>query len=89
MNPYSQSLDMVRIQRDLRRTARRRALARAWSRWGDSVLAGALLALVAWAIVGSQTARPAGGTSALVTESRSPAVNDQAILARVDGPVRE
>ena len=89
MNPYSQSLDMVRIQRDLRRTARRRALARAWSRWGDPVLAGALLALVAWAIVGSQTARPAGGTSALVAESRSPAVNDEAVLARVDGPVRE
>jgi hypothetical protein len=66
---------MERIQRDLRRSARRRALVRAWSRWGDPMLAGALLALAAWAIVGSQTAQPAGGTSALVAESRSPAVD--------------
>ena len=75
MNPYSQSLDMARVQRDLRRAARIRALARAWSRWGDPVLAGALVVLAAWAIVGSQAAPQAAGTSALVAESRSPAVD--------------
>ena len=77
MNRYSQSLDVARIQRDLRRAARTRALVRAWSRWGDPVLAGALVALAAWAIVASQTAQPAADMSALVAESRRPAVNDE------------
>lgn len=71
MNPYSESLDVVRIQRDLRRLARRRVVVRAWSRWGDPLLAGAVLALIAWAIVGGQTAQPTDGTPALVAESRS------------------
>ncbi|MCY3969177.1 MAG: hypothetical protein OXG74_04550 [Acidobacteria bacterium] len=71
MNPYSQSLDVVRIQRDLRRVARRRVVVRAWSRWGDPLLAGAVLALIAWAIVDGQTAQSPDATPALVAESRS------------------
>ncbi len=71
MNPYSQSLDAARIQRDLRRAAGRRVVVRAWSRWGDPLLAGAVLALIAWAIVDGQTAQPPDGTSELVAESRS------------------
>ena len=75
MSPYSQSLDVARVQRDLRRAPRIRALVCVWSRWSDPVLAGALVALAAWAIVGSQAPPPAAGTSALVVESRSPAVD--------------
>ena len=71
MNPYSQSLDVVRLQRDLRRLAGRRVVVRAWSRWGDPLLAGVVLALIAWALVDGQTAQPPDGASALVAESRS------------------
>lgn len=71
MNPYSQSLDVMRIQRDLHRLARRRVVVRAWSRWGDPLVAGLVLAVIAWAIVDGQTAQPPDGRPALVAESRS------------------
>lgn len=62
MSPYSQSLDVTRVQRRLRRVARSDVVVRAWSRWGDPLLAAAVLALMAWAIVEGHTASPAAGT---------------------------
>lgn len=51
MYRYTRSLNAGQMQRDLRRADRFGFLARFWSRWGDPLLAGALLALMAWAIV--------------------------------------
>ncbi len=39
MNPYIQSLDVARVQSDLRRAARFSVVVRVWSRWGDPLLA--------------------------------------------------
>ena len=63
MNSYCQSLDVARIQRDLRRSSRFGVVVRVWSRWGDPLLAGTLLALIVWAIVDGHTAQPAAGTA--------------------------
>lgn len=60
MNVYSRPLDMGRLQREARRAARFRAIVRARSRWGDPLLAVALLALAAWAITEIHAARPPG-----------------------------
>lgn len=55
MYRYSQSLNAGQMRRDLRRADRLGFLVRFWSRWGDPLLAGALLALMAWAIVHGYT----------------------------------
>ncbi|MCY3592984.1 MAG: hypothetical protein OXH32_15295 [Acidobacteria bacterium] len=55
MDRYSRSLDAAQMRRDLRRADRFGFLVRFWSRWGDPLLAGALLALMAWAIVHGYT----------------------------------
>lgn len=87
MNPYSQSLDAARIQRSLRREARSRVVVRVWSRWGDPMLAGAFLALAAWAIVDARSAQPDAGKAApAVAESRGRASGNEAIAARDRAP---
>lgn len=55
MYRYSQSPDAEQIRRHLRRAERFGFFVRFWSRWGDPLLAGALLALMAWAIVHGYT----------------------------------
>lgn len=55
MYRYSQSLNAARIRRELLRFDRFVLFMRLWSRWGDPLLAGALLALMAWAIVHGYT----------------------------------
>ena len=55
MYRYSRSLNAVQMRRDLRRAGRFGFLVRFWSRWGDPLLAGVLLALIAWAIVHGYT----------------------------------
>lgn len=82
MHLISQSLDMARIQRDLRREARSRVVVHVWSRWGDPMLAGALLALAAWAIMDARSAQPdAGKTVPAVAESRGRTSGNEAIAA--------
>ncbi len=66
MNPHSRSLDVARLQREARRAARFRKIVRARSRWGDPLLAGALLALAVWAVAEIHAAEPAGGVFTLV-----------------------
>lgn len=51
MYRYSRSLNAGQMRRDLRRVDRFGLFVRFWSRWGGALLAGALLALLAWAIV--------------------------------------
>jgi uncharacterized RDD family membrane protein YckC len=55
MYRYSRSLNAVQMRRDLRRVDRFAFLSRFWSRWGDPLLAGVLLALMAWAILHGYT----------------------------------
>ncbi|MCY3929334.1 MAG: hypothetical protein OXG81_13790 [Acidobacteria bacterium] len=71
MNPYSRSLDMERLQCDVRRAARFRRIVRARARWGDPLLAGVLMALAAWALVEIRAAEPAVDVSALVVAEGS------------------
>lgn len=52
---WRQSLDVGRIRRELLWDDRLGFLVRFWSRWGDPLLTGALLALMAWAIVHGYT----------------------------------
>lgn len=83
MNSYSQSLDVVRIQRDLRGEARFRVVARVWSCWGHPILAGALLALAGWALVNAHSAQPAAGRAApAAAESRGRVLGNEAVAAR-------
>lgn len=55
MYRYSRSLNAAQMRRDLLRADRLGLFTRFWSRWGDPLLAGALLALMAWAIVHGYT----------------------------------
>lgn len=72
MHPYSRSLDVARLQREARRAARFRKIVRARSRWGDPLLAGALLALAVWAIAEVDAAEPTGGMFTLVESGLAP-----------------
>lgn len=66
MYSYSRSLDVARLQRDVRRAERLRKIVRARSRWGDPLLAGLLFALAVWAVVEIRTTEPVGGMYTLV-----------------------
>ena len=55
MYRYSRSSSPAQMWRDLGGADRFGFLMRFWSRWGDPLLAGALLALMAWAIVHGYT----------------------------------
>ncbi|MDE2922103.1 MAG: hypothetical protein OYL92_10595 [Acidobacteriota bacterium] len=72
MHPYSRSLDVARLQCDVRRAARFRKIVRARARWGDPLLAGLLLALAVWAVVEIRTAEPTGGMFTLVESAPAP-----------------
>ena len=52
---WRQSLNVGQMQRELLWADRLGLLARFWARWGDPLVAGALLALMAWAIVHGYT----------------------------------